>query len=194
MQKIYQFKISLKDSKPPIWRRIQVPETYSFWDLHSAIQDAMGWYDYHLHGFEMLIYKVNEKRIGLPSADFADPDILPSWQEKIKDWFSLEDNKAMNYTYDYGDNWEHRVELEKILDREPNEEYPKCIAGRRDCPPEDSGGIWNYNESIAEEDLKYEEFDCEDVEFEDPISRLEDNEFLLDYYKIKSIKEIWNGK
>ena len=45
---VYQFKITLKSAKPPIWRRIQVPETYTFWDLHVAIQDAMGWRDYHL--------------------------------------------------------------------------------------------------------------------------------------------------
>ena len=50
---VYQFKITLRDIKPPIWRRIQVPETYTFWDLHVAIQDAMGWSDYHLHEFEI---------------------------------------------------------------------------------------------------------------------------------------------
>ena len=52
-EKIYQFKITLKSSKPPIWRRIQVPENYSFWQLHVALQDAMGWEDYHLHQFDM---------------------------------------------------------------------------------------------------------------------------------------------
>ena len=51
---VYQFKITLDEIKPPIWRRIQVPETYTFWDLHVAIQDAMGWLDYHLHEFEIL--------------------------------------------------------------------------------------------------------------------------------------------
>ena len=48
---VYQFKITLKDTKPPIWRRIQVPETYTLWDFHVAIQDAMDWLDYHLHRF-----------------------------------------------------------------------------------------------------------------------------------------------
>ena len=51
--KVYQFKITLRYIEPPIWRRIQVPGTYTFWDLHVAIQDAMGWEDYHLHEFVM---------------------------------------------------------------------------------------------------------------------------------------------
>ena len=53
-KQVYQFKIALKGIKPPIWRRIQVPETYTFWDLHVAIQDIVGWSDYPLHEFEMV--------------------------------------------------------------------------------------------------------------------------------------------
>ena len=65
--KVCQFKITLNDIKPPVWRRIQVPETYSFWDLHVAIQDAMGWFDCHLHEFNIKEPKTNkEVFIGLP--------------------------------------------------------------------------------------------------------------------------------
>ncbi len=68
VDKAYQFKITLKGIKPPIWRRIQVPETYTFWDLHVAIQDAMGWEDYHLHKFEMRHSSTGENvRIGTPN-------------------------------------------------------------------------------------------------------------------------------
>jgi len=67
VDKVYQFKITLKGIKPPIWWRIQVPETYTFWDLHVAIQDAMGWEDYHLHEFEMRHPSTGENvRIGTP--------------------------------------------------------------------------------------------------------------------------------
>ena len=52
-KQIYQFKITLKETHPPVWRRIQVPSTYTFWDLHVAIQDAMGWFDCHLHEFRI---------------------------------------------------------------------------------------------------------------------------------------------
>jgi len=69
---VYQFKITLRDIKPPIWRRIQVPETYTFWDLHVAIQDAMGWSDYHLHEFEMVDPSTGLKvNIGIPDEDFG---------------------------------------------------------------------------------------------------------------------------
>ena len=71
--KVYQFKITLEELDPPIWRRIQVPETYSFWDLHVAIQDAMGWTDSHLHQFEMTSPKTgSEVEIGIPDNEWED--------------------------------------------------------------------------------------------------------------------------
>jgi hypothetical protein len=185
--KIYQFKITLQDSAPPIWRRIQVPETYTFWDLHVAIQDAFGWADYHLHEFEILHPTSKRKvRIGFPDDDFG-RDILINWKQKISDYFSLE-NKKSNYTYDFGDDWEHSVLLEKILPSEKNINYPRCIKGKRACPPEDCGGIWGYEEFLeAIKDSSHEqheemlewiggEFDPEhfnpgEVHFDDPDKR-----------------------
>ena len=69
--KVFQFKITLKGIRPPIWRRIQIPETYTFWDLHVAIQDAMGWFDSHLHRFEILNPSTGmEEEIGIPDEEF----------------------------------------------------------------------------------------------------------------------------
>ena len=71
--RIYQFKITLEGIRPPIWRRIQVPETYTFWDLHVAIQDAMGWLDYHLHEFAIIDSATGSTvDIGFPDDDFGD--------------------------------------------------------------------------------------------------------------------------
>ncbi len=81
---VYQFKITLKEIKPPLWRRIQVPATYSFWDLHVAIQDSMGWTDTHLHNFEILnpvTHRLDE--IGIPDTEFFENDIKPGWKKKI---------------------------------------------------------------------------------------------------------------
>jgi len=184
---VYQFKITLRDIKPPIWRRIQVPETYTFWDLHVAIQDAMGWSDYHLHEFEMVGPSTGLKvNIGIPDEDFG-REILPGWKQKIADYFSVE-NRSADYTYDFGDNWEHIIKLEKILPRDKNIDYPICIAGKRACPPEDCGGIWGYEnflEIINDPDNKeYEDmiewaggefdpehFDVKEVSFDDPDKR-----------------------
>ncbi|MBS1234851.1 MAG: plasmid pRiA4b family protein, partial [Nitrospirae bacterium] len=87
--RIYQFNITLKNIKPPVWRRIQVPETFTFWDLHVAIQDVMGWFDSHLHQF-----KINEPlssakvEIGIPDEQDDYYEILPGWKQKIADYFS----------------------------------------------------------------------------------------------------------
>ena len=144
---VYQFKISLKGLEPLIWRQIQVPETYSFWDLHVAIQDAMSWLDYHLHLFTMRNLLTGRKiKIGIPD-DETPGDELAGWNQKIADYFLLENNTA-DYLYDFGDNWEHTVVLEKILTREAGIKYPVCIAGERVCPPEDCGGTDGYFELL----------------------------------------------
>lgn len=86
-ERVYQFKIALEGISPPIWRRIQVPETYTFWDLHVAIQDAMGWLDYHLHEFEVPVPSTGTKvKIGIPDEEFG-RQILPGWGEKITQYF-----------------------------------------------------------------------------------------------------------
>ena len=85
---IYQFKIVLEDIKPTIWRRIQVPESYTFWDLHVAIQDAMGWMDCHLHQFETITQKPREiKYIGIPDEEDFGMKVVAGWEEKISKWF-----------------------------------------------------------------------------------------------------------
>lgn len=143
---VYQFKIILKDLKPSIWRRIQVPEDYSLYDLHVAIQDSFPWSGYHLHEFSSVTLRETERKFyGLP-----DPN-NDGWRETILDWtvkigdvFQINGDKAINYNYDFGDNWQHRVELEKILSAEAGVEYPRCLDGRRACPPEDCGGYSGY--------------------------------------------------
>lgn len=186
---VYQFKISLKGIKPSIWRRIQVPGTYSFWDFHVAIQDVFGWLDYHLHHFEIINPKTSIKEeIGIPADEgWEEMDILPGWELKISRYFS-ENNKKANYLYDYGDCWEHNVQLEKILSRNPNSNYPICVAGKRACPPEDCGGTSGYADFLEiimnpsheqyEEILDWvgghfdpEHFNINEIEFDDPIMR-----------------------
>lgn len=188
---VYQFKIMLEGSKPPIWRRIQVSENYSFWDLHMAIQDAMGWTNSHLHEFEMIgKYSRNAQGIGIPDPYDCDDDIKPGWKEKISKVFPEE--KKMRYVYDFGDNWEHLITLEKILPRDAMVEYPICIAGKMACPFEDSGALWGYYEKleilknpkhpeyagiiewIGDENFDPVKFDLEDVYFTDPKESLEE--------------------
>ena len=148
-KQIYQFKIILEDVKPKIWRRIHVPEKYSFWDFHVAIQDAMGWTDSHLHQFKIMNPKdCKESCIGIPDDEnFIDDSmrtVTAGWKEFIRNYFSKEDYDCCYYEYDFGDGWIHKVELENILPATPDCKYPICIAGERACPPEDCGGVDGY--------------------------------------------------
>ena len=141
---IYQFKITLLDISPRIWRRIQVPEHYTFWDLHVAVQDSMGWLDCHLHAFRF--QKSDGKRaveIGIPDEEDQHNLTLPGWEVGIADYF-IRPGVAALYEYDFGDGWAHGILLESVLLGEPKVKYPKCIDGERACPPEDSGGIGGY--------------------------------------------------
>ena len=146
-KRIYQFKIELDGVTPTIWRRIQVPDTYSFWDLHVAIQDAMGWLDYHLHAFRVQREHVPIPiEIGIPNDEYAvegDPETHPGWEVPITDFFYEVGNTA-DYEYDFGDGWRHGILLEGILLREKGQKYPRCIDGACACPPEDCGGIHGY--------------------------------------------------
>jgi len=190
--KVYQFKITLKHIKPPIWRRIQVPDAYTFWDLHVAIQDAMGWYDGHLHAFEVVKPKTGfMEDIGIPDDDsgWGAPRIIAGWKRKIARYFNEENAKA-RYVYDFGDDWVHDIRLEKILPMDKDAVYPICLAGKRACPPEDCGGPWGYEdlleiisnpeheqyeetiEWLGREDFDPDYFDRSEVVFADPAQRL----------------------
>src|SRR5579862_1721977 len=63
---VIQLKVTLKGVKPSIWRQIEVPASYTFWELHVAIQDAMGWLDYHLHVFRVRNTLGKADEIGIP--------------------------------------------------------------------------------------------------------------------------------
>lgn len=142
---VYQFEIELNCIEPRIWRRIQVPDTYTFWHLHCAITDCLGWLDYHLHEFRFKGPRSGKLiHIGIPDDEgFADFKILPGWGKMIALYFK-KPGAACQYEYDFGDGWEHTITLEAILPKEKGVVYPRCIAGERACPPEDCGGTFGY--------------------------------------------------
>lgn len=136
---IYQIKVGLRGAKPPIWRRLEVPADVNLATLHAIIQAAFDWTDSHLHAFET------------PYGDFgiADPELGHRAERPV----TLEQvapavNSRIRYVYDFGDDWDHDIQVEKIIDRDPTARYPRCIGGRRAAPPDDSGGMWGYLELI----------------------------------------------
>jgi len=135
---IYQIKVTLRDSKPPIWRRILVRSDITLGELHHILQAVMGWWDYHLHQFI-----VGQTYYGAPHPDYA--DFMDMCDESDVRLNQIADAGAkFVYEYDFGDSWEHILLVEKVLPMEPDQQYPVCIKGKRACPPEDVGGVWGY--------------------------------------------------
>jgi hypothetical protein len=144
---VYCFKITLKEVTPVVWRRIEVPETYSFWDLHVALTDVFGWWDSHLHEFNIKNLKTGRKeRLGIWDED--DPGVKMDWRFRISAYFRKRKNPKAIHKYDFGDGWEHLIELEDVHYREDNVIYPRCLEGARACPPDDCGGPWGYQELL----------------------------------------------
>ncbi|SDL76755.1 Tetratricopeptide repeat-containing protein [Catalinimonas alkaloidigena] len=131
-----QLKITLRDSKPPIWRRVRVPDHYTFYELHQTIQAVMDWDNDHLYEFDVPPYD----RLG-DGVENTPADSVP-----LRDLLKEEKQKLM-YTYDFGDNWEHLILVEKLLPDEPIP-FPECLTGKRAAPPEDCGGIWGYEHLV----------------------------------------------
>jgi hypothetical protein len=137
---IYQIKITLQNIEPPIWRRIQVPESIPLDELHSILQIVMGWDDYHMHAF-----RAGKVTYGEPTpydpGDIEDEYNVPLGSIAHK-------GDTIIYEYDFGDGWEHELKIEKTLPPELNVNYPHCMEGERACPPEDCGGPWGYNNML----------------------------------------------
>jgi len=148
---IYQLKVVLQDIKPPVWRRLLIPSDATFWELHIAIQDSFGWEDYHLHQFFVgPAWDRNVTHIAIPNPE----DVWAEGEEALDEsktrlqQFLSEEQPRVSYAYDFGDNWEHKITLEKILPYDSQETYPQAIAGKRACPWEDSGGTGGYEDKI----------------------------------------------
>ncbi|MFI6449808.1 plasmid pRiA4b ORF-3 family protein [Kitasatospora sp. NPDC050543] len=132
---VHTIKVTLRGSQPPIWRRLEVPSGTTLQQLHHLIQAAFGWEDYHMWAFEALRdrYGVADRELGIRSAAARRLDqVAPSVGDRF------------GYTYDFGDDWEHDILVEAVTDAEPGIAYPRCLTGRRACPPEDCGGMWGY--------------------------------------------------
>jgi hypothetical protein len=137
---VYQLKIVLQGVRPQIWRRVQVPADIPLDELHLVLQAAMGWTNSHLHAF-----RFGERRYTMPY-EKGDLEELQMEDEREVNLSELIEapKETFVYDYDFGDNWQHLVTLEKRLPADPNGKYPLCLEGKRACPPEDCGGIWGY--------------------------------------------------
>jgi hypothetical protein len=144
--RVYQFKITLLDTHPPIWRHIQVKDC-TLDKLHEHIQTAMGWTNSHLHHF-----RIGEQLYGDPllmQENFEDLGYKDSTTTKLTDILPKNGKRRrFEYEYDFGDGWQHEVLFEGCVQAEREKRYPVCIEGARACPPEDVGGTWGYADFV----------------------------------------------
>jgi hypothetical protein len=186
LRTIYQLKVTLNDSKPPIWRRILVSSNINLGNFHRILQIVLGWTDSHLHQFIS-----GGTMYSTPYDEFGNNLELECEDEnKYKLSQLLKKEKgSLIYEYDFGDSWKHKIVLEKILPYDGSVKVPTCIKGKRACPPEDCGGIWGYQDFLEaiqdpshpehQEMLEWigGEFDPEYFDVK------ETNEILADYHR-----------
>lgn len=154
---VMELKITLKRIKPPIWRRIAVDPETPLDMLHAIFQDVMGWEDDHPHAFTL--------DGGISFGD-VDPDMNDERDARLCDLVAREGYR-FTYEYDFGDGWEHVVQLMKIVPAKRGVRYPHCISGRRHCPPEDCGGPWGYANLIDALENPDDPAHCEAMEWTD---------------------------
>ncbi|NPV69863.1 MAG: plasmid pRiA4b ORF-3 family protein [Firmicutes bacterium] len=131
---IYQLRVELKNSKPCIWRRVQVQSCITLPRLHKVLQAIMGWWDYHLYLFSIGPTEYSEPD---PDGLFEFTDVRYVRLNKVAPRTGM----AFIYEYDFGDGWEHIVSVESAFPPAAGIRYPVCTGGERACPHEDSGGI-----------------------------------------------------
>ena len=157
----YQVRVDLDGAKPPIWRRLLLSSELMLNELHVVLQQAMGWDDSHLHEFlsgknrmdpfathYLMQYMLDDGAEGVLEDQVRLDELLTGPKDRLFYW------------YDFGDDWEHTLVVEKVLPRLGDEPPAICIGGARACPPEDCGGIWGYHELLAGQPV------FEDNEFE----------------------------
>jgi len=143
MSQIARLKITLDHVRPPIWRRIEVPIDLTLEDLHLVIQVAMGWDNCHLYAFRTPAgsWSSTDPHFGMPDAGSAERTTLAQLRRQGG-------ARKFAYIYDFGDDWEHTVQMEAVIPREPDTLYPRLLKAKGACPPEDVGGPWGYAEYL----------------------------------------------
>ena len=136
---VHRVKVTLRGSKPPIWRRLEVPSETTLERLHQVIQGAFGWYGCHLWVFE-----TPSGEYGHPDAELGHADAAAVTLGEL----APGPGDRLRYVYDFGDDWRHDLLVEEVASAKSGAAYPRCTAGRRACPPEDCGGMWAYQDLL----------------------------------------------
>jgi len=175
-------RVELVMTPYPVWRRIRLGDRATFWDLHVAIQDAMGWSHRHRHLFTADHPEDGQRlRLGIPeTGSFHGRDaVMPGWHVRVIE-VARPQHPPFLYTYHLGEEWQHEVSLESVVSAPSTEPAPACLDGAGVCPPEGLGGpqaftaLWRENGEALPAELTTAPFSRDDVEFCDPGQLLRD--------------------
>lgn len=144
----YTLKISISNIEPQIFRTVNVSSESSLYLLHHIIQIVMGWKNYHLYHFDHKNLNIGDLRL-LEEDGFDDAEIkLAEGKNYMLEDILTEIGQKIEYLYDYGDYWEHEIELIAITHIPQIFGLPLLLDGKNACPPEDCGGINGYKEML----------------------------------------------
>ena len=138
---VLQLHIELRRLKPKVWRRVLVPDTITLAKLHLVIQRAFQWGGHHLHEF-----MAGEERYGTADLEWNVDGELRSERTRLVN--AVTPSGTIDYIYDFGDNWNHRIKIERVLPP-LGMELPMCVGGANATPPDDCGGTGGYEELVA---------------------------------------------
>ncbi len=141
---IFQLNVALQETRPLIWRRIQVSSGMTLPKLHLALQIVMGWENAHLHEF---LFDGKAYAEPDPEDHHSGRDVADERRVRLGSVVSAV-GASFEYVYDFGDGWRHGILLEAILPVTPRKRYPVCLAGARSAPPEDVGGVRAYEDYL----------------------------------------------
>ena len=142
-----QIRVTLDEIEPAIWRRLVVPWTWHLGQLHLGIQAAFNWWNYHLHEFRIGGLRYGDPELLEDGAFEDDARVFDESEVRLRD-FDREPGATFTYLYDFGDDWHHTVEIEKLLAFDvPRKAPPASTAPAR--PPEDVGGVGGYERFLA---------------------------------------------
>lgn len=154
MANVLHLKITLYYINPPIWRRVEVPDTLTFWELHFVLQILFDWQNSHLFEFRQGRGSIKDFLTGSPPVLPGDEDNMSEWQRDSRQVTLVEilrkPKDKLTYTYDFGDYWEHDVVVEKVIPLPEGAPLPavRCLAGKRAAPLEDIGGFPGYEQFL----------------------------------------------
>lgn len=158
----YRLRVDLRETRPPVWRRLELASDMFLDELHDVLQASFGWTNSHLNRFSVgSPWDATSVVYLCPVDDGDDGDDGIDARTVRLDELLVEPGDTLRYLYDYGDDWDHSIRLEHVGDRPTTTTRAWCTGGRRAGAPEDCGGVWGYQDLVDSGEVDGVTFDVD---------------------------------